>query len=247
MIQFIIRHFNDHENLKSIYDQLSTQIDESKFDHKISIYDDGSDELPDLPGVIDNGINEGELQSYCNIRDSIEKPYIVFIDSDDILELDSVKIYETKVEEMRNHFLNPMKVLFNYKVIKNGILQEGYSQLHTNSMAYDLIDANLYLKYTKKLGKIIFDFEDILGYDKINNNSDTYLSHLLNLKSALDSVTYFIPSSQVTFNYVVSSYPSQNKYIDRERFLDGKYQNIYDNPKLKERFELWKMLVLRNL
>jgi hypothetical protein len=170
MIQFIIRHFNDHENLKSIYDQLSTQIDESKFDHKISIYDDGSDELPDLPGVIDNGINEGELQSYCNIRDSIEKPYIVFIDSDDILELDSVKIYETKVEEMRNHFLNPMKVLFNYKVIKNGILQEGYSQLHTNSMAYDLIDANLYLKYTKKLGKIIFDFEDILGYDKINNN-----------------------------------------------------------------------------
>jgi hypothetical protein len=140
-----------------------------------------------------------------------------------------------------------MKVLFNYKVIKNGILQEGYSQLHTNSMAYDLIDANLYLKYTKKLGKIIFDFEDILGYDKINNNSDTYLSHLLNLKSALDSVTYFIPSSQVTFNYVVSSYPSQNKYIDRERFLDGKYQNIYDNPKLKERFELWKMLVLRNL
>jgi hypothetical protein len=114
-------------------------------------------------------------------------------------------------------------------------------------MAYDLIDANLYLKYTKKLGKIIFDFEDILGYDKINNNSDTYLSHLLNLKSALDSVTYFIPSSQVTFNYVVSSYPSQNKYIDRERFLDGKYQNIYDNPKLKERFELWKMLVLRNL
>lgn len=239
MIHFIIRNYNDNERSLKLYKELSSQ---NKGGCDISIYDDFSqEELPRDVNVIRNQYNQGELRFYSNIRSHITRPYVVFMDSDDLIAPDLISTYLDKIPKLNESKAVKLDVRLKVQSPK---YDNDYSFTHINSMAYSLFNSQLYKKLTTPLSEIIQKFEKVLGYNLINLQADSYCNFLLNYNALRSLLTYNIVTNSCPVTYVIPENPDPYKYIDRARFIDERYPNIYDNPKLKDRSKQFRKLVL---
>lgn len=241
-IHFIVKNYNDNENAIKVANQIRNQINGRN--HLVTLLDDGSDETPSWDGdLVVNKENKGELIIYDQIRYLVHADTFVLVDSDDILHDDFVDAYDSRYEKLLNDRFESIKLVFPYWVVRGNQVRGDYSQISINSMSYDLIRTDYYKYYTFELYKIINKFEAILGYNRITLNTDSYIAYLLELQSVLHGRGYAMMSTHIPFDYVIDENPDPYKYVDRRRFADSE-SNIYNNPKVTERFNLFKKLAL---
>lgn len=248
MIKYVIRNYNDTLRASRVYDKIKSSIGPSD---SVMVYDDGSHDSELLvesmvpEDLILNKSNQGELVFYSNIRSYLtpSDEYVVFIDSDDILVDNFHELYLLGVEKLRNDKLDPFKLDFRLNVDHYQHKNE-YSFTHINSMAYSLIEVSRYLSNTEYLANIINEFFIELGYRNVSVNADSYLSFLLNLSTSLKGEGYNIVTNSIPVTYVIDFPNSNSRNIDRERFLDG-YVNIYDNPLVKDRINLFRKICVK--
>lgn len=244
MIQFIIRNYNDTDRALRTYRRVLDATINT--DHSVLLYDDGSDDQSLIEPLnitkVLRETNRGELEFYYYIRKFIDKPYIVFLDSDDDLAPHFVKIYEEGIKKLESESMLPMKLDFRLNV-HHWKYRNNYSFTHINSMAYSLICSNRYIRYTNYLETYVTRLREQLGYEVINLNSDTYVSSLLNLHSLRNGDLYNVVTNLIPATYIIDAPNAHSRNVDRQRFLDGDTDDIYNNPKLKERWRMWMNII----
>lgn len=231
-------------NVKNYLEKCLNSLKEQSFsDYECIIIDDGStdgsSELCDSLSSCDSRIkvihkqNEGvAIARNVGIEKSCGK-YILFLDSDDTLELDALFHIASELSKSNSDILvyGYKRISENGEIIKKSVPELNYSNEKMYKSASDLT----FLLWNKAYKKELFKQIDLHAADGISFSEDSYIT--LALQSKAKSFSFL---NEVLYNYLcrtssVTQKMSMKNHEDRMKavkLMDSLYSSKEDKPEV---------------
>lgn len=166
MIHYIITNHNHNKEAAELAEYITNNVNTS-YASAVTIYDNGSECLPVFTNVIGSGTYQSGLWSYFNIRNLIDCPYVVFLDS-------SVKVSTDIFHNIETLSLRASQGSFI-----------GFDPVALNFQGTVIYETAAFVKYTANLYKYIEEFENQI-LKPVYEGLDGYILELMRYMSILD-------------------------------------------------------------